>query len=802
MVTPQSSPQAHDHDHLKKDDFCTLAYLETLTVTPVMNPRLLLMLLVFKLADSKTPITLLVLAPWPNPREGSGWDAAIDLFPASRVAVKEINNREDVLKDYELSVIEAGHDSCGSTVHTVGVLSVTDNIIYPVRDYSSNVLAVMGLFCSTSTSVLSPLVGREDGLEMIQFSTANSPFFHRLDNKFPHLWRFQEPASVYASMTIHLIKQYEWTNIAIISNQANVFFNGIGTALEEEVVKLGKRIILRGHLGDEEFDDQILDDLVEVQARVVFIPADRVEITRLLCKAHSRGMSFPKYLWIIPDKTKRFLLGHDKLPDQCDESELLKVLDHAVLASYSLIPETNIHIETSGSDYETFKQRFYDEVDSVQQDYYELLARNGMPNATGDIEHGAFLYDEIWTFARTLDIALPKLEANGVSLEDYKFGRPRNFTKIFEESLRNVNFRGVTGQIQFNEYHEVRTPIHVYQILNMTDIIINRAAVFNDNYNETVHIGLELDDFDDMIPVRNETILVPIPLTVVMGLSTALLFIFITVVFFLLLVYRKEKEVKAVSFNVSCLMFVGCYFIVAGLLLITIENSFFVEGLETRTVLCNIQYALFLNGTMLIFYTLCLKLLRLYRIFQNKRLTQHLGLFYSNTSIIIQCIVLVAIPDVFLVIIFGVYPITAGQEVETDFTYLQTVNKHFPYCSVSLEGGIFIVSLVFFMGIVMLLSVYLASKVTRISNRDFRNKRTVNSLALSIFATYVLLILINELLLTVGPSVLYKNVTTFIAHFSVVLFCQMLLFVPNLYRVVRRGPPSFMSAMQSMSIVY
>ena len=746
------------------------------------------LLLLLASANSKTTINILALVPWPDSREGIGWEGGIDVLPGGRVAVREINEKKDLLADYHINLIEAGHEACGLALHTLGLLNIVNSFLKPD---SPNVVAITGLFCSTSAASLSRIAGR-DGLSILQFSSANSPFFHNRNN-FPHLWKFLEPAYVYAKMMAHLIRQYKWSNTAIISSQNSLYFDGIAKALVDEIRYLNKTVSYYGQLVDliEDFEDQVLDGLTEAKARVVFLSLDREQITSLLCKAHKRNMTYPKYLWIIPDKTPGFLLSKS----QCNKTIMMEVLENAVLASYSLVPDDDLIIESSSSSYAMFKEKYLEELERVKIDYASVLEATG--TGVQSDEYAAFLYDEIWALALALNHTQ---SASNISIGDYTVGQ-RDVTIAIEESLRSLNFRGITGNIKFNEYREVSTPIDIYQFFNGSSIVVNRSVVFDMYMTDTIALVFN-SNFDDVIPVSNETQSIHVAVTAVAGVGAGLLFIFTTVVFCLLLYYRDKPEIKAISITASCVMFVGCYCVIAGLTLITVEISMIQENSALRVVLCTFQTVLFMNGLMLIYFMLCLKLFRLYKIFNNKKF-EMLGFIYSNVSLIVQCFVMISIPDIVLVTLLIVYPIEVRKNVLTDEMHLQIVNRLYIYCFTSIESGMFIISLMLLMGIVMIVNVYLVSKVKTMNNRDFRNKRTVNILAFLIFATYLVLILVNELTLNFGSTVLYRPLVSYFCNYCVVVYCLVLLFIPNLVRSMRKySYPTFSSAIKSISFVY
>ena len=112
--------------------------------------------------------------------------------------------------------------ACGLREISQGLVNFVQHSIYP----PGQVLAVLRLYCSTSTKEISLLAGHES-VQLIQLSAANSPIFdpeinemfhgiaHQSD--YPHLWRFLTSATVYANMMMELMNMYSWNdNIVVI----------------------------------------------------------------------------------------------------------------------------------------------------------------------------------------------------------------------------------------------------------------------------------------------------------------------------------------------------------------------------------------------------------------------------------------------------------------------------------------------------------------------------------------------------------------------------------------------------------
>ena len=122
-------------------------------------------------SNEKQSLPVLVLLPYPDPRDDSGWDRGLELLPAARLAVKEINNNSQILSGYEIQLIERSSDACNA-------LQWEPN--------ATNAIAVIGLACSTVTASISPLAGRE-GVDLLQMAMSISETF-RDKEMYRHLW--------------------------------------------------------------------------------------------------------------------------------------------------------------------------------------------------------------------------------------------------------------------------------------------------------------------------------------------------------------------------------------------------------------------------------------------------------------------------------------------------------------------------------------------------------------------------------------------------------------------------------------
>ena len=115
------------------------------------------LILSLRLATGAIPLRVLVLVPFPDSNGTNEWDRSLELLPAARVAVREINNKTDLLVGYEMQLIERSHDACGVSIHSIfeEVSNLIGNALQTTVN-DTNAIAVLGLACSTVASIVYP----------------------------------------------------------------------------------------------------------------------------------------------------------------------------------------------------------------------------------------------------------------------------------------------------------------------------------------------------------------------------------------------------------------------------------------------------------------------------------------------------------------------------------------------------------------------------------------------------------------------------------------------------------------------
>ncbi len=719
------------------------------------------------------PINILVLVPWPDSREYAGWDVGLELLPGARIAVEEINTRPDLLAGHKLNIIEAGHDACGLTEHSLGLTNLIREAVDPLKPY--NVVAVTGLFCSSNTLALSPVAGR-DGIDLIQIAGSYSPIFKTTNrNHFPHLWRLVQSADVHAELMIYLAQQYDWSRIAVVSNTENAFYNGIArslvTMLENvEVVHEGslvKRI--------ENFQTQVLDDLITSNARIIFLSAESGQIADLVCAAFKAGMIYPNYLWVIADWTINTILNEQNI--DCSKDELKLALEGSIFFYFRFLPSDN---STSNYRYTLFEENYAKELIAVQEEYKELIEATNA-SVSGDLEYASVLYHQIYAISYALNNSLPKLKANNISIDTYGFGQP-DVTSIIEESLKEIRFTGFTGEITFDRYNEVDTPVNVFQVIEGMSVVIGSVQNVSNITPGTLNPQFD-PRLDDKIPSLYQTI--DPYLTSTLTLLVTALFVLVTVLLFLILKYRNVKQIKANSVKVSMLMFIACYIFITADVVIIILCSVQLTMLAYST-LCNFMYFLIYNAFILLFSTQLAKQRRIHRIFNNTAFKVY-SWRYTNWVVALKITGFCLVGNVIWLINISIQP--ARRNFIETFEYRKGITTQFlyPYCDAGISDYLFYL-LYLYLAILLFMNIYFASRAKKTMQRDFRNTKLINLCMVIVFIILLLSLPFREVFFVNNKHVLYLNVVIFFCTLIPAALSQIILFLPSvLYSLKDKG---------------
>ena len=727
--------------------------------------------------EERQVIRFLALVQWRDEfnRSYSGWDTGPDMLAAGRVAVQEINNRTDILTNYTLEMIEGRHEACGLTGANLGIKELVSK---GIGKEDLGVVAVLGLFCSTSAQHIAPVAGRAG---LIQLSAANSPLFSRDLQKFPHLWRILVSAKAYADMMLSLMRRVGWKEVGLVQDLETIFHSGIAESFVD-LIQANDEYKIKYHGGiihtREELIDTALDHIKTERTRIVFLQTTGPQTAKFLCAAANKNMVYPDYLWIITDYFLTGLIGELEGLSNCNETLLRKGINGSLIAFFDLEDTEAIFTNASGFNYSEYQQKYLEQLNETRKEYYSS------DDDVGDVLYAGLLYDQVWALALAINNAI---ELYNISMEDYSYNQYEVTDKI-EESLSRVSFRGATGHIMFSEDREVSTPVNIYQVESYNNISDPHILV---GYYDSQHDAIHLTDPNVYLPPDNvEDKIVPLPLYYAVGLYVATLavIVIVTVILICLLYMRSKPQIKASSPLFSLIMFIGCYLLCATCI-VRITYAAFPDPEILFEILCNIQSGLFFNGFSLVFVTLFIRLLRIKKIFGNKSLSKYLGCCWTNKVMTLVVIVITIIPNLILAGWIGL------DRLKRDKVDIMIETKPLEYTEVQYMCSSRLMylwyALVFtYTALILLFIVILAGCTRKIKHRDFKDTKKVNAFIFLFVLTFTIvgicLWLFREIKqVNIGHIVIISGLLL------LVLECQVMLFLPKIIFCNRRKRRSY-----------
>ena len=683
--------------------------------------------------DTRTVLHLLTLLPH--------GDVADSLLPAAELAVDKINAKDDLLPGYRLELIAADTELCNETLLTESYIRF---VKYVASGGPFNVVGVTGMTCATVTQAISPLAGRPD-VDLLQISAGELPPTFTNNQAYPRLYRIISSSAVQNDALLALMDAFKWRNISIISD--STLIDHTGTA-DDFIKKVNSSSSL--HLNSQKIvTPRSVGDIDYTSAmKIIYVSSTAEEARELLCIAYHQGRLWPTYVWIL-----RNLKMEDFLQDSegCDTLTMQEALENTILLQYRKDPNDLNSTLVSGQTYSEY-----------QREYQQRLRGN---TANQPVAANA-LHDSVWAFALALNQSLENSTTE--DFQDYGLGNS-NLTSVIVNNVKMISFSGATGQIHFNEIHESDTEVHIFQIQSGEAVHIGSYDPMSQNL--TLHLQpsetIPEDDFE-RIRLKLHPVL-PIVTLVAVGLMLVL-----TTIILVLFVHQWNKPaIKATSPYLSLLIFVGCYLLYGAVIILALR-----EYMDNFGELCQSEYWFDITGTLLIYGTLFVRLLRVYRIFFH--VFQKPGKIWTDWSLFIMVLVIVTIAAIILLLWSTLDPMLTTSEqhfmsfAEPPFhgVILFCDCNHFFAWTITLYYA-YIGSIVFFV-------VVLAILTRRVKIANFKDTKEVSmfvftsAIAMSVCFAY-------ETTFANAGNIHAAYTFEILNYFGIAIPCKVFLFIPKIW---------------------
>ena len=547
---------------------------------------------------------LLNVQPYPDNKPFAGWDRGLDVIPGGHLATEQINNDSNILPGYELKIIDINAEACGrSNIFNKGLVNFYRELVNNISN-SPCIIGVIGMVCSSQTNVLAPLAGHPN-IGYIQMAISVSPQ-HRNNSEYPCLFHTVSSSSVFSRAAIALMKTFNWRRVGLVHDSLGIYYRTTANDFLHRIQQSYPNAEIVTHIPIENsrtIFPKIFKIINNQEARINYWVINHDQGAFSLCEAYKRRFLWPGYVYIMRSLDIHVLL-HDSTKTQCSKEEILDALEGVILLEYKLFVDDATELY-SGWSYGEFRQRY---VEKLYRDA-EILKRNDeiKANVVANI-----LYDQVWTFALTINASLPSMTSQNLSFKDYRIRNTKVISDILKSKLKSLSFQGASGWIEFNEQQEVSSFVEIFQFQNGTLTRIGVYDPFAQNVKFTKY-------FPEYIPGDTfETLyeLLPSWLGGLMLTAQVILFCIISMNMALLIWWREESKIKASSPILSTLIIVGCYLLCVAPVLNIVPRMVVLNNTALLISLCSINFWSQLIGLDLIFATLFLRLLRVHHIFK------------------------------------------------------------------------------------------------------------------------------------------------------------------------------------------
>ena len=713
-------------------------------------------------SNEKQSLPVLVLLPYPDPRDDSGWDRGLELLPAARLAVKEINNNSQILSGYEIQLIERGSDACGTSAIINGLTNFAGNALQ-WEPNATNAIAVIGLACSAVTASISPLAGRE-GVDLLQMAMSISETF-RDKEMYRHLWRVLPSSAVFVTTTIALMEKFSWTRVAQVYDGNGVLFRTTANTFRKEITSNTSYTLLVDYavgIGSS-FFQSALDLIQDTGARIIFASMAMPEAAYLICEAAKRNLIWPGYVWVFYSRTFEEFINNAV----CDLEILLPALENVTLLHIPLQGRDLDDVLVSGHTYREYLDAYNSEVAALSEEYEFQQYLSDFTFVNNPFANP--MYDEVWSLALAINSSLPELEAKHLSLQDYEYNNIE-ITDIIEDHLKNVSFAGAVADISFTDNCETVTPVAIFHIRNNSTVKIGEYDGIQNNLS-LWNISEESIPTDDFVVRYN---LLNTVYAIYIYTVASLLFVFVTLMLCLMLGLHNTPHVRAMSPFLSLLIFLGCYQLLFASIFETIHQ--FIPQLDTTTytALCFLEYWSSQNGVNLITATVLMRLVRIYHVFTHFGKT---GKLWQDRYLFFLILLISCLPDLLIILRIIVNPV---QYIE-GATYLLTENPPVKVisteCSSEYKDIFDLITVAYAMLLVFLLLVF-AILSRKIGRNNFKDTKKISIFVFS----YIFISLTFQSIQRILHSLNRKHDAILVAALAqhlVVLLSQVFLIIPK-----------------------
>ena len=684
------------------------------------------------------------------------WDRGLEILPAAQLAADRINGDPNILPGYNLELIQVDTGLCTPQFHSEALV----NFVRMVTKEDHHIVGIVGLFCTSVAQLISPFAGRSD-LNLLQISGSVSPNFLHNQRQYPHLYQIVPSTTIYIDAVFSLMEHFEWTRIGVVASINEYDSHYFHTA--EEFLRSAKlnpslNVSFHTYL----FASSLMKDLQKDGKRIIFASVGVQKAAEIICSAHRKGLNWPNYVWIFYETDLEDLILY---AEQCNvhAMNIEEAIEGVFLLHYQLQP-INPTIETiTGQTYSEYYDQYrqYLNRSSAEMNFYLH------PNPYANV-----LHDSVLAFALALNNSVQGLN---MALDCFRIGS-ENFTQSLENTLSTLSFNGTLGHNSFRNSSNRESQIEV----GISQVKSGSVVLVGSYQQRTGQIMFQSPGSIGNVPDDRKYVLSSIAVAATLSTLIVILMILTTLILIIFVVYRNKPEIKATSPKLSCLMFVGCYFLFVSTLVHTLSAAVVNRG-AAAVIVCN---AVLWGGSLgmnLVLSTLLVRMLRIYHIFNY---FGKVGKIWSDRALLAIAAIIVG-ADVLLLLVWALtdtYQIQDYEVYEPDAEppYYEVMQ----FCSCNYLQ-IWLAVILGEIGVLLLCVFLLAVMTRKIRLQNFKDTKKVNMYIFLMVMIICILIPLWIILRNAGNPT-GSNLVIYLGFGATAFLCQLFLFLPKIV------PPLFL----------
>lgn len=708
---------------------------------------------------------LMLSFPDPLGREklAAAFDDGHDIAPAAYLAIEQINNRSDILSEYQIEVIrlDGGCTVTGRTVVGVSELACS----------CKPIVGIIGPSCGTSALLAGKLTNRDE-FSVVTLHYGEKSIFG--DNTmFPFAFGMLGSNIITIQAFTDLILQNHWTRIVLLYSEDDEDLREVSTGIEKNIkTTTGYEVSYTSPIHEDFIP---LEEIRDSYARVIIVLASAESTLYTLCRAYHNGMIFPKYQWVFKERFdydfEETSFRYDGgMQYDCTDANINDSVYGSINFVWSAVSAENNRTNTDVGLTSTEYQQQYD-----QQRVRYMQEYNVNSTIT---EWATGFYDAVWSLALALNSSLTEVDMN---LTHTITGSKTLAETIVRHMLR-VDFQGISGRVKFDS----KTGSNVAGELNVYQFVEEKRSILIGSYtaggltmlNGTTPQFIESTFGEKRVQVST-ALAVPFLIMTIATLIVALPIQIINIV------YREHKTIKASSPNLNHIIFIGCYLTILGTTLLIITEAWQHTATPSKSRLCNVIPWILSIGTSMIIGTVAMKTWRLHRIYASSKRVVRLSPKLLSDPVLGGTIgVFVAIDILICLIWMSIDPLTSvretsieeskGEELPTIIVTVTCQSKRLIYWSSVLIGYKCVLT-----GISFVLAL-----MTRIKKKEFK---TVNIIIMAyLFAiTFGLGVPMYTIINFINFGVVAQFIILCLLIDTIVYICLFALFLPSIVPLIR-----------------